>query len=106
MRLELALNIKDQYGGTVTVMTMGLPAAAEVLRQGLYRGADRAIRSYGPSLCGSDTLAASYILSCGVRKLNPDIVLCGRQAIDGDTARLVRSVLKNLAFRRLPMSSN
>ncbi|HML76414.1 MAG TPA: electron transfer flavoprotein subunit beta/FixA family protein [Anaerohalosphaeraceae bacterium] len=86
--LELALNIKDQFGGTVTVMTMGLPAAAEVLRQGLYRGADRAILITDRRCAASDTLATSYILSCGVKKLNPDIVLCGRQAIDGDTAQV------------------
>lgn len=86
--LELALNIKDQFGGTVTVMTMGLPAAAEVLRQGLFRGADRAILITDRRCAASDTLATSYILSCGVRKLNPDIVLCGRQAIDGDTAQV------------------
>lgn len=86
--LEMALKIKDQFGGTVTVMTMGLPAAAEVLRQGLFRGADRAILITDRRCAASDTLATSYILSCGVRKLNPDIVLCGRQAIDGDTAQV------------------
>ncbi len=86
--LELALQIKDKFGGTVTVMTMGLPAAAEVLRQGLFRGADRAVLITDRRCAASDTLATSYILSCGVRKLNPDIVLCGRQAIDGDTAQV------------------
>jgi len=86
--LELALEIKDKFGGTVTLMTMGLPAAAEVLRQGLYRGADRAILITDRRCAASDTLATSYILSCGVKKLNPDIVLCGRQAIDGDTAQV------------------
>ena len=86
--LELALQIKDQFGGTVTIMTMGLPAAADVLRQGLFRGADRAILITDRRCAASDTLATSYILSCGVRKLNPDIVLCGRQAIDGDTAQV------------------
>jgi len=86
--LELALQIKDRFGGTVTIMTMGLPAAADVLRQGLFRGADRAILITDRRCAASDTLATSYILSCGVRKLNPDIVLCGRQAIDGDTAQV------------------
>lgn len=86
--LELALEIKDRFGGTVTVMTMGLPAAAEVLREGLYRGADRAILITDRRCAASDTLATSYILSCGVKKLNSDIVLCGRQAIDGDTAQV------------------
>jgi electron transfer flavoprotein beta subunit len=86
--LELALQIKDRFGGTVTIMTMGLPAAADILRQGLFRGADRAILITDRRCAASDTLATSYILSCGVRKLNPDIVLCGRQAIDGDTAQV------------------
>ena len=86
--LELALEIKDTHGGTVTVMTMGLPSAADMLREGLYRGADRAVLITDRGCAASDTLATSYILSCGVRKLNPDIVLCGRQAIDGDTAQV------------------
>ncbi len=86
--LEMALQIKDKFGGTVTIMTMGLPAAADVLRQGLFRGADRAILITDRRCAASDTLATSYILSCGVKKLNPDIVLCGRQAIDGDTAQV------------------
>ena len=86
--LELALRIKDQYGGKVTVITMGLPAASEVLRQSLYRGADEAILITDPRAAASDTLATSYILSCAVRRLPFDIVLCGRQAIDGDTAQV------------------
>ena len=86
--LELALDIKDKFGGSVTVMAMGLPAAADVLREGLYRGADQAILVTDRRCAASDTLATSYILSCGVKKLNPDIVLCGRQAIDGDTAQV------------------
>ncbi|HOK95477.1 MAG TPA: electron transfer flavoprotein subunit beta/FixA family protein [Anaerohalosphaeraceae bacterium] len=94
--LELALQIKDQYGGTVTVMTMGLPAAADVLREGLYRGADRAVLITDRRCAASDTLATSYILSCGVKMLHPDIVLCGRQAIDGDTAQVGPQVAEKL----------
>ncbi len=86
--LELALSIKEKYGGTVTIMTMGLPSACEVLREGLYRGADRAILVTDRRCAASDTLATSYILSCAVRKLTYDLVLCGRQAIDGDTAQV------------------
>ena len=86
--LELALQIKDRFGGTVTAVTMGLPSAAEVLRQSLYRGADQAILITDRRCGGSDTLATSYILSCAVKKLDYDIVLCGRQAIDGDTAQV------------------
>lgn len=94
--LELALDIKDKYGGTVTAMTMGLPTAADVLRAGLYRGADRAVLITDRRCAASDTLATSYILSCAVKKLNPDIVLCGRQAIDGDTAQVGPQIAEKL----------
>jgi electron transfer flavoprotein beta subunit len=86
--LELALQIKDEFGGKVTAITMGLPSAAETLRQALYRGADEAILVTDPKCAGSDTLATSYILACAVKKTDFDIVLCGRQAIDGDTAQV------------------
>ena len=86
--LELAMQIKDRYGGHVTVITMGLPSAAQVLREALYRGADEAILITDRRCAASDTLATSYILSCAVRKLDCDLILCGRQAIDGDTAQV------------------
>ena len=87
--LEMALQIKETYGGTVTVMTMGAPMAVPVLRDSLYRGADRAILVTDRRAAASDTLATSYILSCAVKNLaNYDVVLCGRQAIDGDTAQV------------------
>ena len=87
--LEMALSVAETYGGSVTVLTMGPPAAGEVLRESLYRGADRAILVSDVKAAASDTLATSYILSCAVRKLGDiDIVFCGRQAIDGDTAQV------------------
>ena len=86
--LEQALAIRDQYGGSVTLMTMGLPAASEILREGLYRGIDRAILITDRRAAVSDTQATSYILSCAIKLLPHDIVLCGRQAIDGDTAQV------------------
>jgi electron transfer flavoprotein beta subunit len=86
--LEMALQIKDKYGGTVTVITMGLPAAGRILRESLFRGADGAVLITDRRAAASDTLATSYITSCAVRKFNYDIVLCGRQAIDGDTAQV------------------
>lgn len=86
--LEEALAVRDRFGGTVTVVTMGMPAAADLLRQSLYRGADRAILVTDRKAAGSDTLATSYILACAVKKLDPDLVFCGRQAIDGDTAQV------------------
>ncbi|MCD6365853.1 MAG: electron transfer flavoprotein subunit beta/FixA family protein [Planctomycetes bacterium] len=86
--LELALGIHDACGGAVTVVTMGLPTACEVLREALFRGADRAILITDKRAAASDTLATSYILSRAVARLEADIVLCGRQAIDGDTAQV------------------
>ncbi len=87
--LELALRVRDQYGGTVTVISMGPPAACEVLRDALYRGADRAFLVTDRRGAGSDTLATSHILSCAVKRQGEfDLVICGRQAIDGDTAQV------------------
>ena len=99
--LEMALAIKDKFGGTVTVITMGLPAATEVLRDSLYRGADRAILVTDRRCAASDTLATSYILSCAVRKLDHDIVLCGRQAIDGDTAQVGPQLAEKLGITQI-----
>ncbi len=96
--LETALEIKDRYGGTVTVVTMGLPKACDVLRESLYLGADRAMLITDRRAAGSDTLATSYILSCAARKLKPDMVLCGRQAIDGDTAQVGPQMAEKLDF--------
>jgi len=87
--LETALEVRDRHGGTVTAITMGPPKASEVLRDCLYRGADRAILLTDRRAAGSDTLATSYILSQAVRTVGEyDFVFCGRQAIDGDTAQV------------------
>ena len=97
--LEMALSIKDQHGGTVTVISMGPPSAAEALRECLYRGADRAILLSDRKFAASDTLATSYALSCAVRKLeNLDLVFCGRQAIDGDTAQIGPQLAQKLGL--------
>jgi electron transfer flavoprotein beta subunit len=87
--LEMALQVREEKGGHVTVITMGPPSAAEVLRESLYRGADRVILLTDRRFAGADTLATSYALTCAVRKLGAfDMVFCGRQAIDGDTAQV------------------
>jgi electron transfer flavoprotein beta subunit len=87
--LETALEIKDRHGGTVTVISMGPPKAADVLRDCLFRGADRAVLITDRRAAASDTLATSYILSQAVRTVGRfDFVFCGRQAIDGDTAQV------------------
>jgi electron transfer flavoprotein beta subunit len=97
--LEAALHIKDLYGGTVTVITMGPPAACEILRESLYRGADKVFLISDRRAAASDTLATSYILGCAARNLpNVDLVLCGRQAIDGDTAQVGPQLAEKLGF--------
>ena len=99
--LELALQIKDKFGGSVTVISMGPPAAAAILRDALFRGADDAIMITDARCAASDTLATSYILSCAVKKLDYDIVLCGRQAIDGDTAQVGPQLAEKLGITQI-----
>ena len=99
--LEMALEIKDKFGGHVTVITMGLPSATTVLRDSLYRGADEAILLTDRGCAASDTLATSYIISCAVKKLDYDIVLCGRQAIDGDTAQVGPQLAEKLGVSQI-----
>ena len=99
--LELALQIKDKFGGHITVITMGLPAAGAILRDSLFRGADDAILLTDPRCAASDTLATSYILSCAVKKIDYDIVLCGRQAIDGDTAQVGPQLAEKLGIPQI-----
>ena len=100
--LELALQLRERFGGEVIVATMGLPAAAETLRQALYRGADRALLVTDRALAGADTLATSYALSRLVGKLGGiDLVLCGRQAIDGDTAQVGPQIAEKLHWPQI-----
>jgi len=99
--LELAVGIKDEFGGSVTVITMGPPAAAEVLRDSLFRGADDVVLITDLRCAASDTLATSYILSCAVKKFDYDIVLCGRQAIDGDTAQVGPQLAEKLGITQI-----
>jgi electron transfer flavoprotein beta subunit len=95
--LEMALQVKEQYGGQVTVLTMGPLRAAEILREALYRGADRVILLTDRKFAGSDTLATSYALKCAVEKIGDyNLVFCGRQAIDGDTAQVGPQVAEKL----------
>jgi electron transfer flavoprotein beta subunit len=96
--LEAALEIRDRVGGTVTVLTMGPPAACDILRQSMFLGADRAVLVTDRRAAASDTLATSYILSCAVRKIGADVVLCGRQAIDGDTAQVGPQLAEKLSL--------
>ena len=103
--LEVALELRERYGGRVTVLTMGPPQACEVLRQSLERGADDVVLVTDRRAAASDTLATSYILACAVRKVAAaapiDIVLCGRQAIDGDTAQVPPQTAEKLGWTQI-----
>ncbi len=101
--LEQALRIKDANpGSTITMITMGLPKATEVLREGLYRGVDQTVLLTDRALGGADTLATSYTLAQGIKKVGGyDIILCGRQAIDGDTAQVGPQVAEKLGLTQI-----
>ena len=100
--LEEALKLKDRQGARVTVVTMGPPAAVQVLRESLYRGADEVILLTDRAFAGADTLATSYALSLAVKKLGgAELVLCGRQAIDGDTAQVGPQTAEKLGYPQI-----
>ena len=95
--VETALQLKDTYGASVTVLSMGPPQAKAVLREALSMGADRAYLITDRAFGGSDTYATSYILSSAIRHLGPfDVVLGGKQAIDGDTAQVGPQIAEHL----------
>jgi electron transfer flavoprotein beta subunit len=100
--LEMALSVRERHGGTVTVITMGPPKAADILRDALMRGADQVILLTDRKFAGADTLATSYALQCAVRKAgNFDLVFCGRQAIDGDTAQVGPQLAEKLGIPQI-----
>jgi electron transfer flavoprotein beta subunit len=86
--IEAALQIREKAGGRVIVITMGPPQAESALRDAISMGADEAVLLTDRAFAGSDTWATSYALSMAVKKLDADIVICGKQAIDGDTAQV------------------
>ncbi len=86
--IEAALQIKAELGGTVTVLTMGPPQAEVSLREAVSMGADNAVLLSDRAFAGSDTWATSYTLAKAIEKLGADIIFCGKQAIDGDTAQV------------------
>ncbi|MBD5188968.1 MAG: electron transfer flavoprotein subunit beta/FixA family protein [Bacteroidales bacterium] len=98
--LEQALKLKDMYPGTkVTLLTMGPGRAAEIIREGLYRGADDGIVLSDRAFAGADTLATSYALSMACRKIGKyDLIIGGRQAIDGDTAQVGPQIAEKLGL--------
>ncbi len=104
--LEMALQVRDREGGEVIVLTMGPPAAADILRDSLFRGADRVILLSDRRFAGADTLATSYALACAIRTLERsfgpvDLVFAGRQAIDGDTAQVGPQTAEKLGIPQI-----
>ena len=98
--LEQALRLKDTHpGSTVTILTMGPGRAAEIIREGLYRGADNGYLLTDRAFAGADTLATSYALATAIRKIGEyDIIVGGRQAIDGDTAQVGPQIAEHLGL--------
>ena len=97
--LEQALRIKDKIEGTtVHILTMGPGRAAEIIREAMYRGADGGYLLSDRAFAGSDTLATSYALACALRNLQTDLLICGRQDIDGDTAQVGPQVAEKLGL--------
>ena len=96
--LEQALQLKDKYAGsTITILTMGPSRAAEIIREGLFRGADNGFLLTDRAFAGSDTLATSYAIAQAIKKIQKfDIIIAGRQAIDGDTAQVGPQVAEKL----------
>jgi len=104
--LEEALRWRDKVGGEVTVLTMGPPMAADSLRKALTIGADRAVLLTDRFFAGSDTLATSFALSAALQKISEtfgkiDIVFCGKQTIDGDTAQVGPGIAKRLNLEQI-----
>lgn len=100
--LELALQLKERYGGRVTALSMGPAKAADVLRECLYMGADDVCLISDRKFAGADTLATSYVLSAAIAKQGPyDMVFAGRQAIDGDTAQVGPQTAEKLSIPQI-----
>lgn len=100
--LEMALQVKEKFGGAVSVITMGPPRASDMLKECLYMGADNAYLISDRKFAGSDTLATSYVLSEAIKSLGEfDFVFAGRQAIDGDTAQVGPQTAEKLGLPQI-----
>ena len=99
--LEAALQLKEKTGATVSVLTMGPAQAEKALREALAMGADEAFLLTDRAFAGSDTLATSTIIAAAIRKLGADLVFCGRQAIDGDTAQVGPQIAEHLGIPQI-----
>ena len=97
--LELALRLKEECAGsTVYILTMGPQRAADIIRDAMFRGADGGYLLSDRKFAGSDTLATSYALSCALRQIGADVIIAGRQAIDGDTAQVGPQVAEKMGL--------
>ena len=94
--LEMALQLKDKFGAEVTVLTMGPMQAEAILREAFAMGADKAILLSDRKFAGADTLATSNTLAGALRALGYDLIITGRQAIDGDTAQVGPQIAEHL----------
>lgn len=100
--IEEGIRLKERYGGEVTVISMGPPQAKEALKTALAMGADKAVLLSDRVFAGSDTLATAYTLSLGIKKLGDiDIVICGKQATDGDTAQVGPGLAQRLNLTQI-----
>lgn len=104
--LEAALRLKDQYGAEVTVVTMGLPKAEEVLREAMAMGADNGVLVTDRVLGGADTWATSQTIAGALRNLDYDLIITGRQAIDGDTAQVGPQISEHLGLPVISYAQN
>ena len=100
--IEAALALKDQEGGTVTLVTMGTALASDILREGIALGADKGILLSDERMAGSDTLATGQILAAALAKLGPlDLVLAGKRSTDGDTGQIPPALAQRLGMTLL-----
>lgn len=104
--LEAALQIKDKTGAEVTVITMGLPAAEEILREAFAMGADKGVLVTDRPFGGADTLATSNTLAAAIKTLDYDLIIAGRQAIDGDTAQVGPQIAEHLGLPQVSYAEN
>ena len=100
--IEAALELREQYGGSVRILTMGPPQAAEALEECLWMGCDEGFLITDRAFGGADVLATSYTISQGIRKAGPvDLIICGKQTTDGDTAQVGAETAEHLGIPHL-----
>lgn len=100
--VEEGVRLKERFGGEVLAISMGIPAVEELLRDAVARGADRAVLLSDRAFAGADTLATSYTLAAGIRRAGTfDLILCGKMAVDGDTAQIGPELAEQLGIPHL-----